>query len=341
MSQHMRKSLNRPRLCAIRFSSEGAATTNILLENANTRHSTCDTVSIVGRDHEDNLPPIEKQVYTKRSKYLDEELNDTKEVIVCIDKSAIGGMGTVDPIDSPGRPSRTLIDNNKTDSEKYREAHSSIENENILLGATVVVETVKGNDQSVFLMDDPVPIVKSLHVMDTTTVTVTGHQTVINNNGHNNNSLCQERLDRVAVWVQQNNEQKQQHLPAKPTGLLSRECNLADLSGSNASQLTVAPFRRFSGDVCIDIDDGKAAVTATTNNTRDNDINNVAQMEYNVKQFLLKQNEWSIVGGPGAVPLPEQVNVGFIRNMYASSPSMSCTSLPNQNNASLRTETKL
>lgn len=427
MSEHMGKSMNRPRLCSIRISSEGAATTNILLENAGMSRLNCDTVSILsqGGDHHHQQPSnmrvsrnIEKQVYTKRSKYLDEELNDSKEVIVCVDKRPAADASAIitDDSNSDRAQSRALIElNNKADVvEKYgqtsREPTMAAPNE------------VKGVDQSAFfLMDDPVPVVESLHVMDMTKaalpiVTATAKPTLINpiNSNNNNNksvnniittnanlngsgvcsSLRQEQLDRVAVWVQQSNEQKQNHTtpesnhhhqhhhtnhhrPPQQMQLQRNKgshCNGHDdddsaelLSGSNdVSQLTSSPVR-YSGDgaVCIDIEEAAASHQNQRNSSSGHggggvvsatmDSDNIAQMEYNVKQFLLKQNEWSIGGGGAgvsAVPLPGHVNSAVVQSNVMCSPmssSMSITSFTSNNNNNncnsnvnnLRTETNL
>lgn len=407
MSEHMSKSLNRPRLCSIRISSEGAATTNILLENAESSRLKCDTVNIVSltqsietQPHLNNHihpPAIEKQVqvYTKRSKYLDEELDDSKEVIVCVDKRpSISRDATEGPTtlldntldDSPGRQSKAalLIElNNKTDSEKYRETHPGA----IVVDNGVVKSTggVVGVDQSAFLMDDPVPVVESLHVMNIMTQTAAPTLMIHANNKNNNNitlnnghSLRQEQLDRVAVWVQQSNEnQKQNHTTTTDNHhhhhsyedvQEGRKGNNHMISGSNVSQLasSSSPVSYANdGAVCIDIEEdhhhhqsqgtgtGLAAMDSSVASSQQQ--HNIAQMEYNVKQFLLKQNEWSIggggTGGEGLVSaVPGQVNLnnnhltGSNALYSPMSSSMSITSLTSNNQRpqkNLRTETNL
>lgn len=354
MSEHMSKSMNRPRLCSIRITQEGAgaATANILLEpNADMDCPIdCETVNIISQQKQVENPSgkaaIEQQVYTKRSKYLDEELDDTKEVIVCVDNRAKASAAAaslptiINGNESPGKLSQALIElNNRTDSEKFRESVNN--NNNTLAG-----------DQSAFLMDDPVPVV-NLQVMDMTTNN--------NNNNFNNvpknnsNSLRQEQLDRVAVWVQQSNEQKQQKLhstgsvvtaPAVGgTGHLLRRksSNHSELTSSNAATVKELNRAEAPGDVCIDIIDyeeasgaGAAAVAGL-----DSDI---AQMEYNVKKFLLKQNEWSIGGmkteescAPENHPHSHNAAVAAAGYMYSPSSSMSFASLT----SNLRTETNL
>lgn len=383
MSEHMSKSLNRPRLCSIRISSEGAAaaTRNILLENADRLN--CDTVSIVSHgggvcgDHLNHLSNtqnvannVEQLVYKKRSKYLDEELNDSREVIVCMDKRPPPIEER--PPDSPGRPSSAALielnnhnNNNKTDSEKYRETHSSTaaaeqKEPQKPLRIEGAGETLN-DDQSVFLMDDPVPVVESLQVMDMTkrTATTTTAATVVEptNNLKNNNNLRQEQLDRVAVWVQQSNEQQQQQHrkssePNSHLSSLNKKCNHSALSGSNVSQLTTSPVSYSADDVCINIgiEGEEEEEEQPTQQPKQEEVatapeaNNIAQMEYNVKQFLLKQNEWSI--GRGSATVPGQVKLasstGNIYSPSASSMSFTSSSLANShNNKNLRTETNL
>lgn len=395
----MSKSLNRPRLCSIRISSEGAATTNILLENAESSRLKCDTVNIVSLAHSIDTQPhltnhihppaIEKQVYTKRSKYLDEELDDSKEVIVCVDKrpsiirDAADGPTTLldNTLDnSPGRQSKAalLIElNNKTDSEKYRETHPGAIVDNGVVKST---GGVVGVDQSAFLMDDPVPVVESLHVMNIMTQTAAPTLMIHANNNnnitlHNGHSLRQEQLDRVAVWVQQSNEnQKQNHTTTTDNHhhhhfedvQEGRKGSNHLISGSNVSQLpsSSSPVSYANdGAVCIDIEEdhhrqspgtGLAAMDSSLASSQQQ--HNIAQMEYNVKQFLLKQNEWSIGGGGGtggeglvsAVPGQVNLNNNHLTESNAlyspMSSSMSITSLTSNNQRpqkNLRTETNL
>lgn len=366
----MNKSMNRPRLCSLRITAEGAAaTTNILLENAGIGRLNCDTVSIVSQEQPQIAveKTVEKQVYTKRSKYLDEELDDTKEVIVCLDRR----RPVVAPTDSPGKVSQQLIElsNNRTDSEKLNHSHKNTHYTS--KNGKVEGESVGGGgeDQNTFLLDDPVPAVENLRtVMDMTT----------NGGGNNSDSsnlpmttntlLRQEQLNRVAVWVQQSNNQLD---PLHP------KCSSvsSSLSGSNASQLmtmrrtTVAgSSATYSGDVCIDIEDVPStanervdAALAMQNNSPSGALlvngslnvdvaavsvadSDIAQMEYNVKQFLLKQNEWSIgrlvvEGSPTLPVVMEQPlqshSMESMANMYSLSP------LPLNNNNNLRTETNL
>lgn len=375
MSEHMGKSMNRPRLCSIRITQEGAgaATANILLEpNAEMeRPIDCKTVNIISQqqhyqpqvENGSGHVAIEQQVYTKRSKYLDEELDDTKEVIVCVDNRAKAAASALPTIicgsESPGKVSQALIElNNRTDSEKFRESEN---NNNKLKGNTFLVEEGEAGGQCAFLMDDPVPVVENLQVMDmtmTTNININANNSINNQNFNNvpkntSNSLRQEQLDRVAVWVQQSNEQKQQQLHSTgsetttavvPGGhLLQRKsANHSELSASNAT--TVKELNRadaaaiYTGDVCIDIEydegTGGAAVVGL-----DSDI---AQMEYNVKKFLLKQNEWSIGAMKTEESGPENHHHKHNHNaaagyMYSPSSSMSFASLT----SNLRTETNL
>ena len=376
MSEHMGKSINRPRLCSIRISSEGAATTNILLENAKTTRLNCDTISIVSQGSAQNPLAIEKQVYKKRSRYLDEELNDSKEVIVCTDRRPMD-----DTESSSGRESRALIElnnnnndhvhqlhNNQTDSEKYRETHplnqaatSTVTGGTKVSNGEMVVGVGGGGDTSAsFLLDDPVPVVESLLVMDTTTSTATAPPPT----AMNCSSLRQEQFDRVAVWVQQSNKQQLLSNSSTTNGGSSRKCiTHSELSGSNVSQVAAnSPISYGTGDVCIDIEGveggGGGGVGISSSSASEmltgrgeRDPENIAQMEYNVKQFLLKQNEWSIgVAGSGTgvpgVPLPGGGagggvigDVGSLGNVYSPSSPMSFASLASHNN--LRTETNL
>lgn len=332
----MGKSLNRPRLCSMRISSEGAATTNIILENADASSLNCDTVSIVSQQQNtlDQMSSI-KQVYKKRFKYLDEELDDSKEVIVCSDKR---------PHDSPGNQSKVLIE---LQNNNHLGQASCVPPMRPSCGESVAV--VKEGDPSALLMDDPVPAVDNLQVMSA-----------------NSSSLRQQQLQRVAVWVQQSNNQQKQLLISDS----SRKCNdHSELSGSQVSQLTTVSPVSYSGDVCIDMgDDGEEHQEeagkdehAKINRRAEEDEEHrgqvvlaekekISQMEYNVKQFLLKQNEWSIGGGalPGGGEVAGAVNgTAALGNTYSPmSSSMSFASMPtssgyNHHPSNLRTETNL
>ena len=99
-------------------------TTNILLDNSD--HNVNETISILNQSKLGNgSSPI---VYTRRSRFLDEELDDVKDVIVTTNsnlykKSSIDSNLKEDESES----NELLIElNNKTDSEKYRETVSNV-----------------------------------------------------------------------------------------------------------------------------------------------------------------------------------------------------------------------
>lgn len=302
----MSKSMNRPRICSIRITEGSASTTaNILLENAESdRPLSCDMVSIVSQEV---VAPV-AQVYTKRSKYLDEEL-DSKEIIVGADRAPPTQDGPV-----------ALIELNN---------HIAMENHGHC-------PDLGERDQSAFLLDDPVPLVGNLLVMDTTR----DHQGQCANQPLN--SMRQEQFDRVAVWVQQSNKQQQHELqsPTESLGdpmngaLAHSECNHVELRDSKRPiNESVAGGKIKS--VCIDIDDHDERGPDDAEGP--NLGLDIAQMEYNVKQFLLKQNEWSIGRMAAASTTSPSHPINGHDMSYLNSPSSSSFASSNH----LRTETNL
>ncbi|XP_055687784.1 uncharacterized protein LOC129792596 isoform X2 [Lutzomyia longipalpis] len=211
--------INGPRLCSVRIQN---GSTNILLNGA-----------------EASVVPV---VYTRRSRFLDEELDDTKEVITTQE-------GTCDT----AKISMVMANGNKTDSEKC-------------------LEVAQGEDGK--------DIKKSMKSTGTQSSSVSSdtemQETVL---------LRRQQLTRVAEWVQ--TTQLDRRIPS-------------DASPGVNNNVEAQPEAMHVKIHCdekkiVEEEQGTGHEAECTNgNERVPKTVDFAQMEYNVKQFLLKQNEWSI-----------------------------------------------
>lgn len=333
-----------PRLCSLRIPN---GSNNILLDN-----------------FEPTLSPI---VYTKRSRFVDEELSDTKEVIV-----------------TPGRNSSetkismvmsndiltTDLNDNKTDSEKYRESQSK---EIIITNGVDNVVSSSGGGAATNLK--PCDIDASEKISDSSKINTTTQSSSVSNTNLPINALdvkeCailrHQQLSRVAEWVQNNSIQNNinddsndesitdfnmrttknqltnqfhetnilnncntaQNIINTPLNSSTNQCNNHSINSNSCSLTTdnnniignaTTNMYKTSQFLC---DDTKIGNDFAQNNVMQQQLHNVdnivvstppsssslspinmepetttsndiAQMEYNVRQFLLKQNEWSI-----------------------------------------------
>uniref|UniRef100_A0A1B0CK95 Uncharacterized protein n=1 Tax=Lutzomyia longipalpis TaxID=7200 RepID=A0A1B0CK95_LUTLO len=211
--------INGPRLCSVRIQN---GSTNILLDGA-----------------EASVVPV---VYTRRSRFLDEELDDTKEVITTQE-------GTCDT----AKISMVMANGNKTDSEKC-------------------LEVAQGEDGK--------DIKKSMKSTGTQSSSVSSdtemQETVL---------LRRQQLTRVAEWVQTTQLDRRTPSDASP-GV-----------NNNVEAQPEAMHVKIHCDEkkIVEEEQGTGHEAECTNgNERVPKTVDFAQMEYNVKQFLLKQNEWSI-----------------------------------------------
>lgn len=330
-----------PRLCSLRIPN---GSNNILLDN-----------------FEPTLSPI---IYTKRSRFVDEELSDTKEVVLTPGNNP--SETKISMVMSPDILTSDLNDN-KTDSEKYREAHSKELIGNVSNGTM--------GDNSAILNNQPSDTDISEKISDSSKINTTTQSSSVSNSNLPVNQLdikdCtilrHQQLSRVAEWVQnssiQNNinddsndesitdfnirtaatkkfiennilNSNNSRIDAQQTllnnSLISSTIHCNNLSiNSNSSNLvnnnltTITTSKLYNPSSHILYDENKIGNDFAQNNHNlghDNDYihigdtspisssssplpypnaketttNDIAQMEYNVRQFLLKQNEWSI-----------------------------------------------
>lgn len=318
-------------MCSMRIQQNGA--TNILLDSGVNNFS--ETISIVNQQSPvpNDCATTRKNsiVYTRRSRLLDEELDDTKDVIVTNNLNLTRKSSLKSGSDDP-----PLIElNNKTDSEKYRESVTyATTNDNSNLMDLEVDKSSCGDDRGKSVLYPGAAMPAKMH----------GESLMM--------LLRQQQLDRVAEWVQRNNEHTPNAL-SESSLLDSDDLNVKCTNAQELTQLrdkvanvgnvTVARHMATTSDnriaqqlpnqtvnlinnneevVCSEISEGMGAITLSRvrkdsklcpndyvdigNNNKnevalDYGITNgedenvdLAQMEYNVKQFLLKQNEWSI-----------------------------------------------
>lgn len=296
-----------PRLCALRIQN---GTSNILLDNI-----------------ESNISPV---VYTRRTRLLDEELDETKDIIT----SPRSPNQTDQPLPFAGIPA-----GNKTDYEKCREVNpseSSLLRKDLLSGSSMSISTAT-NDRSPQLA----PVIlnmakhrsdKAVHnTSDTTPSSRTANQSGTQSSSVSTSEpdiqesaiLRRQQLTRVAEWVQNN------HLD----GVLIEGGRKSD--GESVASLDSGYKTKVNNNLSQCEEDADELPSSTLPLSDDNKLNpakgnkvlaqnlsnnnliitdrtpralaanspieaaaapqiDFAQMEYNVKQFLLKQNEWSI-----------------------------------------------
>lgn len=121
----------------------------------------------------------------------------------------------------------------------------------------------------------------------------------------NNILLRRQQLTRVAEWVQNSSNIPLTNSPEQKPSVLS-----------DSQQINTNMFGNNAQTEKLNVDD------SSLSNRSDelcDDKNDLAQMEYNVKKFLLKQNEWSMGGGrPLVEPFHgfQHEETIFIKNSY-------------------------
>lgn len=284
-----------PRICALKIQN-GSST---LLDNT--------------------LGETRQVMYTRRSRLLDEELLDDEKDIsgnlpINITSSQSSLMVLSTASNQSNNQNDELFSTNKTDSEKFNEIQSKEVVTCKILSPEKKVSVVKECEARSFKKSDP-----ALNELDV----------------HDNLLLRRQQLNvmtRVAEWVQNSSniplpsspEQKSNDLLCDPS-TSSNKANL-DLENNNslASKQNYAQANNQvyndSIPICsesnaqncaadmLNADD--SSVLGSSNNVqselsgeseekKDLDLD-LVQMEYNVKKFLLKQNEWSI-GKPASI----------------------------------------
>lgn len=252
-------------------------------------------------------------MYTRRPRLLDEELiDDEKDISGNVPMNFTSSVSSM-MLSTPSNQSNThndgIFSTNKTDSEKFNE----IQGKEVLVANLIPVE----NDPTVVKECDVV--VNSGKVFKASEVfcesVAIGSDVV-----HDNIMLRRQQLNRVAEWVQNSSNIP---LPNSPEQKSNESEKLNDSSqikaldyennNSVANKQIYAPLNnqvyKESIPLCeqnaqncvsetlndkdstaegVDIEQG-----SSSNRSEDGKID-LAQMEYNVKKFLLKQNEWSM-----------------------------------------------
>uniref|UniRef100_A0A1B0D5E1 Uncharacterized protein n=1 Tax=Phlebotomus papatasi TaxID=29031 RepID=A0A1B0D5E1_PHLPP len=221
--------INGPRLCSVRIQN---GSTNILLDGVETSPT-----------------PV---IYTRRQRFLDEELDDTKDVITNQGSSC-----------DTAKISMVMANGNKTDSEKCLEAAQGVGED--------TKEAVK-------------KFMKSTGTQSSSVSSDTEMQETV--------LLRRQQLTRVAEWVQTTQLDRRTTPPDASPGVNNNIERPLTEEEHNAE--THCDDREVSGDQSTTV--VEVSPQCVNGNERIPPANPVdlAQMEYNVKQFLLKQNEWSI-----------------------------------------------
>lgn len=310
-----------PRLCALRIQN---GTSNILLDNI-----------------ESDVSPV---IYTRRTRLLDEELDENKDIITSPCSSSVL---------SEKKLPFTSLNANKTDYEKCREVKPIVDatalRKDLLSGSSMSISTTT-NDQSpqlapVVLTSTTVrPDIKKGHLSEHAT---TPSNRTANQSGTQSSSvstsepdiqesaiLRRQQLNRVAEWVQNNQLDGvllEGGIKSDGESVASLDSGYKTKVNNNLSHCGESPKSK-AAPLSVMSDDKKnyavkkpAQNISNINNNVTNDSREImsvkypspvaidicnepiiddpttphvdfAQMEYNVKQFLLKQNEWSING---------------------------------------------
>lgn len=364
-----------PRLCALRIPN---GSSNILLDNIENSES----------------KPV---IYTRRSRFMDEELDEHKDIVTTQSHKYLSNDGTHER--RPQKISMLMTDGcvNNTNSTSTIDSNApGNENEKICF-ESYANDVCNGIDRkpsnlnlsnefqrdNMYLCDEMAAVIAVHKMVDETDVQHHDETTM----------LRRQQLSRVAEWVQ-NNSTLEEHVAdyADSTDALSTPSNykinisrtnngigscsidrelksLASINRINNNSTNVMPtmnanqkrIERLSigsaGSVNVnEISRNDFAQQTVALNNLNNNINSnsnhlnspsstsvvvtgatatvdLAQMEYNVKQFLLKQNEWSTTGSPS----PYQSGGRSNGSMTTSQLSSNTDSLRNPN----RTETNL
>lgn len=251
----------------------------------------------------DNTLGENRQVmYTRRTRLLDEELlDDEKEISGNLPinfTSSQSSLVVLSTASNQNDPNDELFSTNKTDSEKFNEIQSK----------EVVTSQVLSPEK------------KPLVVMECEGKSVTKSEPVVSElDVHDNIILRRQQLTRVAEWVQNSSniplpnspEQKlsdsgpsnKANLDFENNNSLASKQNYALLNnqvyndsipmccGINAQSAASEMLNVDDSGVLGSLTNVQSDLSSCGEEKKDLDL---VQMEYNVKKFLLKQNEWSI-----------------------------------------------
>lgn len=233
-------------------------------------------------------------MYTRRPRLLDEELlDDEKDISGNLPinfTSSQSSMVMSTQSNQSHNQNEEIFSTNKTDSEKFNE----IQSKEVLIAAIVTPEKnpliERECELKVFKNSDSTSSETDLHGL------------------HDNILLRRQQLTRVAEWVQNSSNVPLTHSPGqKLIDVLIKQTDL-DLENNNQVYKESIPLVEMDAaqnclsDEKLNIDESSVLCSAKPDlhdlNARRDELGDekldLAQMEFNVKEFLLKQNEWSM-----------------------------------------------
>lgn len=268
--QAEKPNINGPRLCALRIPNESKS---ILLDSI-----------------ESESDPV---IYTRRSRFLDEEFDEIRDAMVSSDSGGKEPNLTlnISMLMSEGPKTHGLATPNKLQSDK--DDRNNISSDTVAIGADLLLCKVPDDYQSAKQDESEL--------------------------------LRQQQLSRVAEWVQNNTSIRQSNddygrtsdafSPSLSEYKIDDSSNNDEVSDFSVDRdlqsfSSINQINTINNNIQINNRSTDSAHSdAGTNDCLQNgvDANNIennnsnkqvdlAQMEYNVKQFLLKQNEWSSNG---------------------------------------------
>lgn len=319
------------------------------------------------------LDNIESQtspiVYTRRPRFLDDELDETKDVIISSQCDIPISSTNVSMVMQHSQPS--LVDQsvkiNKNDLENSV-ASSPMKNDLFILNAaeTNLIDHigVVRHHHRLDALENETKLSKNVNKASAQSTELDMQESVF---------LRRQQLTRVAEWVQNNQLENIEPISSqssmdaasidsgyktkvnnncidtKPIALDSGNCLHSTDNGNIASDNSLSDdvkqidsnFAQLNNNLNEHINgvDRHSSVNVTANpnsgcvHKNQNAQLDLAQMEYNVKQFLLKQNEWSNNKKSGGIQKVIEENAGICTDLASDS------SLENKN--SHRTETNL
>lgn len=326
--QAEKPNMSGPRLCALRIPN---GSTNILLDNI-----------------ESESNPV---IYTRRSRFLDEELDEHKDIV-----TTQSHKYTLNDVSVDRRPQK--ISMLMSDGVKNTNSNSTIdsnapgnENEKICC-ENYPKDMCNGIDRKPSNLSPNSEFHENLYLRDELAAVSVAQKMVddVDVQHHDETTMLRrQQLSRVAEWVQ-NNSTLEEHVadyvdstdalstPSDYKVNISRMSNgisscsidrelksinrinnnsnvmmmmnanqkridrlsIASIGSMNANEINRSDFAQqtvamnnLNNNSSSNNQLNSNSVTATTETTID-----LAQMEYNVKQFLLKQNEWSTTDSP-------------------------------------------
>lgn len=334
--QAEKPNISGPRLCALRIAN---GSTNILLDNIESNESN----------------PV---VYTRRSRFLDEELDETKDVITTHEFSS---PTEIDEKSTQQKISMLMSDGVKTDTMKPINVIEPNSVEKINCNGIIVDDA-----KSIRSPTKANGIDRSIESNDVTTTKATqmylrGSQENVELQQQDECAILRrQQLSRVAEWVQNNSQIESIAEFGDANDILSSpspdyKYNLNhvgdDFGGclvdrTHKSLTTISQINNnmlSNGESGESLDAENVRNYFAHSNSQLNSINNnhvdLAQMEYNVKQFLLKQNEWSGTGTPSRYQSSSNGVTGGRSTDSLSQPSTSNDRMINR--TPHRTETNL